>query len=234
MTLAIAHRGDPIQFRENTLPALRAGAAAGADMIEIDLKLTADGHVVLLHDDTLDRFWGLNRPVTEVTLAELAALGDGRDRRIPTLMEVLAEFSRPTAPPLMLDVTAVDAALAADDLVAEHDMLGRVLYSGSVEALRAIRGRRPRAQLALSWDQQGFPPPEVWQALRPRYYNSYWPLLTRELVAEVHRHGYAVSAWTVNDLSEMARLIGMGVDAIITDQPAELAKLVGNQPQFSR
>ncbi|NYE48945.1 glycerophosphoryl diester phosphodiesterase [Spinactinospora alkalitolerans] len=230
MTLAIAHRGDPIQFRENTLPAIRAGAAAGADLVEIDLKLTADGHVVLLHDDTLERFWGLARPIGELTLAQIAALGDGRDRRIPTLMEVLAEFGGPGRVPLMLDVASVDVALAADDVVAEHGLLDRVVYSGAVEAMRAIRARRPHARLTLTWDQQGLPPAELWQVVQPRFYNSYWPLLTRELVAEMHRHGYAVSAWTVNDVSEMARLIGMGVDAIITDQPADLVKLVRGSP----
>ncbi|GAB3205240.1 glycerophosphodiester phosphodiesterase [Marinactinospora thermotolerans] len=230
MTLAIAHRGDPIRFRENTLPAIRAAVSAGADMIEIDLKVTADGHVVLLHDETLERFWGLDRPVSDLTLAELAALGDGRDRRIPTLMEVLAEFGRPPAPPLMLDVTSPEVALAADTLVAEHGASDHVLYCGSIEAMRELRACRTDIQLALTWDRPDLPPASLWQELRPRFYNSYWPLLTRELVAEVHRHGYGVCAWTVNDLGEMARLIGMGVDALITDRPADVATLTGGLP----
>lgn len=227
MTLAIAHRGDPVQFRENTLPAIRAGAEAGADMVQVDLKLTSDGHVVLLHDDTLDRLWNLARPVSEVSLAELAALGDGAAMRIPTLLEVLAEFARPGSTALMLDAGSVDVALVADAMVADHGALQYVVYTGDPDAMRAIRARRPEARLCLVWDRSGYPPADLWQAVRPCYYSVPWPQLSRELVAEVHRHGYAVATRTVNDLAEMARLAGMGVDAIITDHPADLAKLVG-------
>ncbi|WP_052745588.1 glycerophosphodiester phosphodiesterase [Allosalinactinospora lopnorensis] len=114
MTLAIAHRGDPIQFRENTLPAIRAAAAAGADMVEIDLKLTSDAQVVLLHDATMERLWGFSRPVTGLSLAELAAFNGEADQRVPTLLEVLAEFGRPHPLQFMLNVTSVDTALATD------------------------------------------------------------------------------------------------------------------------
>lgn len=231
MTLAIAHRGAPNRFRENTLPAIRAAVAAGVDIVEIDLKLTADGYLVLLHDDTLERLWGLARPVTELTLADLAALGDGQDFRIPTLVEVVAEFGRPGYPVLMLDVTSVDVALVTDDFVSQTGLTDRVLYTGSLDAMRAIRARRPEAHLTLSWRYEGLPPAELWESIQPRFYNSYWTLLSGELVAELHRYGYGVLAWTVNDTSEMARLVEMGVDGITTDYPADLVNLLREWPR---
>ncbi|WP_052745589.1 glycerophosphodiester phosphodiesterase [Allosalinactinospora lopnorensis] len=88
-------------------------------------------------------------------------------------------------------------------------------------------------ELALTWDREDPPAADLWQAVRPRFYNVYYPLITRELVAEVHRHGCEVSAWTVNDFTEMARLLGMGVDAVVTDHPAELAQLAGGQREHT-
>ncbi|TDQ51520.1 glycerophosphodiester phosphodiesterase [Actinorugispora endophytica] len=225
MTLAIAHRGDPVRFRENTLPALRAAVLARTDLVAIDVRLTRDGYVVLVHDEALERLWGSPRPVPESTLADLAALGDGADRRIPTLMEALAEFTRPSFPPLVLDVPSVEVALAADNAVADHGMHDRVMYSGSPDALRTLRARRPHARLMLTWSRQEPPPPVLWQAVRPNFLHVYWPLVDRELVGAAHRNGCAVSAWTVNDTPEMARLIDMGADAILTGRIADLVAL---------
>ncbi|GLU46253.1 glycerophosphodiester phosphodiesterase [Nocardiopsis ansamitocini] len=230
MTLTIAHRGDPARFRENTLPALRAAARDGVDLVGIDLRLTQDGHVVLMHDETLERFWRMPYTGSELTLAELAGLGDGRDRRIPTLMEVLAEFVWPQMPQLVLNVPSIQVALTADDVVRTHGMLDQVLYNGSIDAMRALRARRPHARLMLTWAEQGLPPAALWQAVQPTFYDAYWPLLDPDVVARVHRYGCAVSAWTVNDVSQMVRLIEMGVDAISTDQPADLTRLLASRP----
>ncbi len=81
--LAIAHRGDPVRERENTLPAFAAAAALGADMVELDLRRTRDGEIVVLHDQTLERLWGLDASVGDLEWPEVAALGAG-DVRIST------------------------------------------------------------------------------------------------------------------------------------------------------
>ena len=76
---AIAHRGEPVGHRENTLPAFAAAVALGADMVEIDLRRTRDGAIVVLHDQTLERLWGLEASVGDVDLAEVATLGGDGD-----------------------------------------------------------------------------------------------------------------------------------------------------------
>ena len=86
MTVAIAHRGDPVGHRENTLAAFASGVALGADMVELDLRRTRDGAIVVLHDQTLERLWGVEASVDDLDLAEVAALGEGA-LRIPTLRE---------------------------------------------------------------------------------------------------------------------------------------------------
>jgi glycerophosphoryl diester phosphodiesterase len=228
MTLAIALRGDTHRYRENTIPALRSAFAAGADVVAVDLRTTADGHTVLLQDDTLERPWGPPLPVASLTLAELAASGPEVEQRVPTLMEALAETAvRPSAA-LMLNVPTADTALAADTQVRELGAVDRVLFTGAADALATLRAHSPNAAIALTWDRPSLPPGDLWQALRPRYYSTDHRLLTRELVAEVQRHGYAVAAWTVNDFPEMVRMVGMGVDAIITENTADLVSLTGD------
>ncbi len=72
---AIAHRGDPFAARENTLPAFAAAAAGGADWVELDLRRTRDGEIVVLHDQTLERLWGLEASVGDLDADEVTALG---------------------------------------------------------------------------------------------------------------------------------------------------------------
>lgn len=87
--LAVAHRGDPYRFRENTLPSVAAALAAGADAVEVDVQLTRDGVPVLLHDATLKRLWGLDRPVRALTAERLAAQRFEGGQRVPALAEAL-------------------------------------------------------------------------------------------------------------------------------------------------
>ncbi|MBB6000504.1 glycerophosphodiester phosphodiesterase [Streptomonospora salina] len=229
MTLATALRGDTSRYRENTLPALRAAIAAGADALAVDLRTTGDGHVVVVGDRSLREDWGLDRAVGSAELADLAVLGDGVEQRIPTFMEVLAEAGRGAAPrSLLCEVDSAGTALAADAVVGEHGMNERVCFTGSVDTLRNVRAKLPSAGTALTWEQSDLPGPEVWEDLRPDVFSADHRVLTRELVVEIQRHGYSVTAWTVDDFAEMVRLAGMGVDAIVTSNIGELAPITRN------
>jgi glycerophosphoryl diester phosphodiesterase len=219
--MVIAHRGDPHRYRENTLPALRAAVEAGADALALDLALTGDGHIVAVHPEALHRLWGHPRPPAETTLTDLAILGGG-EARIPTLLEVLAEFARPGLPPLLLHVPSVEVALGTDDAVQAHGLPERTFYAGSHDAMRALRSRRGSIHLTLTWHDQGLPPAELWESIQPRWYNAHHALLTPELVAELHRHGYGVLTWTAGEPIDMPTLLSLGVDGILTDRVREL------------
>src|SRR3712207_25853 len=75
--LVIAHRGDSQSVRENTLAAVESAVLAGADAVEVDVQLAADGTLVVVHDDTFERLWGDPRPVASMTWSEIARLGSG-------------------------------------------------------------------------------------------------------------------------------------------------------------
>ena len=217
--LAIAHRGDPVAERENTLPAFASAVREGADMVELDLRRTRDAQIVVLHDATLARLWGVGRKVADLELAEVRQIGRGQTR-IPTFGEVLHHIDVP----LMVDLNAetVDGAL---DEVRQADAMTRALFvTGNVAALRRLRDLAPDARIGLTWVEPEPPPPALLQELGAEYWNPMFRLVTPERVAEVHRMGLKVSTWTVDKPRHMARLVAAGVDAIVSNQIRDLRR----------
>lgn len=223
--VAIAHRGDPVGHRENTLPAFAAALAQGADMLEIDLRRTRDGTIVVLHDQSLLRLWGTDASVGDVDLAEVARLGAG-DVRIPTLRQVLDAV--PPEVGLMVDFTRREVVAGALDQVLSADALERCLFvTGNVEALRLLRGLSGRAHIGLTWTEAGEPPLSLLDELAAEYWNPMYSIVTPEAVDAVHGAGLRVSTWTVDAPGEMARVVGAGVDAVVSNRVAELVEFLG-------
>src|SRR5699024_167264 len=171
------------------------------------------------------------RAVSDLTLAELATVRTDIEHRVPTLMEVLAEFPTRDVQALLVEADTPEAALATDTLLRERGFADRLLFTGPVEVLNALRGRSTRAHLLLPWEQPGPPPDDLTHTLRPTFLGTHHTLLNRELVEDLQHRGFRVAAWAVNEYSEMARLAGMGVDAAATDRPAELASLTHGREQ---
>lgn len=215
---AIAHRGDPVQHRENTLAAFDAAVAAGAEMVELDLRRTADGEIVVLHDRSLLRLWEVDREIGELDWAEVAQLGEG-DVRVPTLRELFMSVDVP----LMVDFTGPEVVAGAVAVARECGAMGRSLFvSGHVEALAEVRDRAPEARIGLTWIDQTQPTPALMSRLDAEYWNPTHHLVDRGSVEEMHKRGHRVSTWTVDDQEEMARVAEAGVDAIVSNRIREL------------
>jgi glycerophosphoryl diester phosphodiesterase len=224
VTLAIAHRGDPFAHRENTLAAFRAAVDAGAEMVELDVRRAADGAAVVVHDPTLERLWGLPRRVADVTLAEVRALGEG-DCRIPTLGEALAAI--PVE--VMVDYTDADVVEPALQAILEAEALDRVLFSGdNLDGHRRIRSLAPAARIALTWTSRAPCPPGLLEELDAEFFNPDGRLIREDpgLVARMKARGHAVSTWTIDRVGDMELLLGLGVDAVITNRIADLVALL--------
>jgi glycerophosphoryl diester phosphodiesterase len=217
--IAIAHRGDPIAHRENTLPAFAAALAQGADMLELDLRRARDGAIVVLHDQSLLRLWELDASVGDLDLSEVARLGEG-DVRIPTLRQVLD-----TVPPeveLMVDFTRREVVAGALDQALSAGALDRCLFvTGNVEALRLLRGLSGRARIGLTWTEGADPPLDVLRELGAEFWNPMYSFVSAEGVAAVHEAGLRVSTWTVDAPADMARVVADGVDAVVSNRVAE-------------
>jgi len=215
---AIAHRGDPVHERENTLPAFTAAIALGADMVELDLRRTRDDEIVVLHDQTLQRLWGVDASVGDLDLAQVQGIGTG-DLRIPTLREVLHAVPLP----LMVDFTRREVVPGGLAAVEAAGALERSLFvTGNVEALRLLRGLSAEARIGLTWAEGAVPPLPLLEELRAEYWNPMFGLVTPEGVAAVHAAGLQVSTWTVDDPRDMTRMVDSGVDAVVSNRVEEL------------
>lgn len=214
---AVAHRGAPFMARENTLASFRAAVAAGADAVELDVRLTRDRVPVVLHDRTLERLWGHETPLSALTFERLNSLTGG----VPSLARAL-EVTRTVR--TMVDLPDPAAAAATVGAVREADASDRVYYCGAPDSLRRVRDADPGAELALTWHRAAPVRATLLDDLRPRWLNYRFGLLTPDLVARAHADGRLVSAWTADRPRTMRRLASMGADSITTNR---ITRLVG-------
>jgi glycerophosphoryl diester phosphodiesterase len=221
--LVFAHRGGMTLGPENTLPTFDAGLSAGADGLELDVHLSADGVIVVHHDKTLERTTRGSGPVSARTAAELSGLG------VPTLANVLRRYRDAR---IIVEMKQDDAALG-EALAREVKAAGavdRVCAAGfGPGAVMAVRRALP--EMATSAHQA-----EVRQALRRTW--LCWPLrscawqgyqvpeiagrirvVSRRFVRYAHLAGLKVHVWTVDEEADMRRLLDWGVDGLISNRP---------------
>ncbi len=223
--IAIAHRGDPIGERENTLASFSAAVRLGADMIELDLRRTADGVIVVLHDATLERLWGVDRPVVDLDLAALRAIGSGSEG-IPTLAEALLHVDVP----VMVDFTEVEVVAGALETVRGADAMARALFvTWNVDALRRLRALAPDARIGLTWIEPDPPEPALLEELGAEFWNPMFRLVTPDRVKLAHELGVKVSTWTVDEPRHMARVHEAGVDAIVSNRISDLRRFISRE-----
>jgi glycerophosphoryl diester phosphodiesterase len=251
--LVIAHRGGAGLWPENTLYGFERAAGLGVDVIETDVRATADGELVLFHDETLNRTTDGAGRVRQLTLAELKRLDAGyrwspdggqsfplrgRGLTVPTLGEVFDAL-----PTLRFNIEPKhsEPSIAAPlcRLIREHGMESRVMVAAFRDtAVEQFRRECPEvATSASAAEVAGF------LALqRSGLAGSYGPrmqalqvperagslhVLSAGFVAAAHARNLRVHAWTVNAEDDMRRLLALGVDGIMTDYPDRLLKLLG-------
>lgn len=228
-----AHRGASAHAPENTLAAFELALQQGAPAIELDVKLSADGHVVVIHDPTVDRTTNGKGKVARFSLAELRALDAGsffsekyRGEKIPTLEEVFDLVGKRA----LINIELTNYTTPRDSLVEEvcrlvrkHHMEENVLFSSflprNLHQAAILLPEVPRGLLAL----------EGWKGLWMRsfqfFFGNYQALhpyvsdVTPQQIASVHRIGRRVHVWTVNDADRIRRLLKWGADGIFTDDP---------------
>lgn len=238
--LLIGHRGSPRYAPENTLASFEVAAVQGADAIEFDVKLTADGEAVILHDATVDRTTNGHGLLKRLTLTAIQQLDAGSwfstqfaGERIPTLETVCAtlgqrlylniELTNYTTPfdPLVIRVV---------DIVKKYHLQNRVLFSSFFpHNLTRVRRLLPESACALlifpGW--KGYLALRL--ALRSKEYWAIHPHITQatpDLVRHAHAAGKRIHVWTVNAEEDIRRMAAIGVDAIFTDDVAHAHRIL--------
>ena len=216
----VAHRGyhgdDAHGARENTLAAVDAALAADAEVIEVDVRLTRDGSAVLLHDATLERLWGDERAVAEMTLDDVSEVGGGR-HRIPLLVDALERVSG-TGSALLIDMEHAAPAAEAIEVVRGAQAEAFTEWCGSIDAMRIVRDALPDAVIHLPWNSADLPTASGLAQLRPTYVNAPHLLVGTAFVDAVHALGARVACWTVDEPAQAAHLARIGVDSITTNR----------------
>ena len=240
--IIFAHRGASAHAPENTLAAFELALAQGADGIELDVKLSADGHVVVIHDPTTDRTTGARGRVKDLSLAELRGLNAGSfysanfsAEKIPMLEEVFEAFGKK----IFINVELTNYNTPRDHLVESVCMLVKKFnvqkhvmfssfYASNLSKARSYLPEVPCGLLAFNgllgaWARSfGFAFGK-YAALHP-----YLKDVTPQQVQRVHRLKGRVHVWTVNAEEDMRRLFGWGVDAIFTDDPQLAVRVRGD------
>jgi len=215
----VAHRGASAYAPENTVAAFDLALAQGADVLELDVRPAADGHLVLVHDPTLERIAGDPRAVAGLSRAALAQL-DAVTRPVG-----FEEFLERYGPESRLLIDLKDPVPEWEEHVVEaierHALDGRVVVqSFDHEALQRVRAAAPRLPLAPVVPRDEDPlaaldaAAELGGGIAIRY-----DAVDAEVVSAVRAAGVVLRAWTVDDPVEMRRLLDLGVDAIVTNAP---------------
>lgn len=219
--LKIGHRGAAGHAPENTLAAIRKGIELGVDFVEIDVRCTADGILVALHDATVNRTTNGKGPIERLSLRDVKALDAGNGERVPTLEEVLSVVSGQTG--LMLELKVKGAAQKTVEVVqmAEfkdpliyasflHEELGIIRSVDAEASLMALFGRLPQASVARAMKYS------------PSHVGLRHDTVTRRLVEAFHDEDLLVFVYTTDTIREIQRAISAGVDGIISNLPERL------------
>ncbi len=234
--MVMAHRGFSGAAPENTLSSFRKAIDVGTDVLELDIRFSKDGHLVVFHDDRLERITKKIGKVSSLTLQELRGLDAGSwfgpsfaGERIPTLNEVI-ELARDR---VLLNIelktgdhgpySMIDLADRALEEIKKAKMEDRVLFSSfDATALGRIRERDDRIPVAFISRNPWTSPFDVMEGKRFFMLNCRRDTLNAVNLKRARQEGVRIGVWVVDTEEEMERFISMEVDAIITDHPDRL------------
>jgi glycerophosphoryl diester phosphodiesterase len=246
--LVAAHRGGALLWPENSLLAFRNALTLGVDFLEADVHLSADGEVIVLHDPTLDRTTTGHGAVGDVRLADLASLrlraGDGKatEEPIPTLAQLLALLGDSRAQ-LLLEIKIGPGRRRYPEV--EEKTLARIRAAGvreriivtsfDADTLGRVRALEPTMRTALLVSRSRVERDRVPAAAAVRWATDVGAFqlgiehraLNAEVIAAARRSGLRVAAWTVNDESDIRRVLALEADVVITDRPDLALRLRG-------
>ncbi|MEZ5322305.1 MAG: glycerophosphodiester phosphodiesterase [Microthrixaceae bacterium] len=251
--IAMAHRGGAGPFPENTLEAFESSAALGYRYLETDVHLTRDGVLVAFHDDRLDRVTDCIGLIAELTWPEVSVARVNGTTPIPTMKELLERFPshrfnidpksdatvRPLAEMLLIDESVERVCIGAfsdERLAAMRKLCGRRLCTsmGPRQIARLVAAARlgsGAAARAAAGYRRGHPIAAGVVQVPVRHQRT--EIVTPRFVELCHACELQVHVWTINERSEMIRLLDLGVDGLITDEPAVLRDLLVERGEWT-
>ena len=236
----IAHRGASALAPENTMAAFRLALEAKANIIELDVHLSKDDEVIVIHDNTVNRTTNGRGRVKDLSLEELKELDAGRwfarsfaGQRIPTLEEVLQLPVNSAKINIELKGNLKEYPLLPQKVVAVIQKCNAqkrsVITSFNTEYLEKINALAPVLEIG-EIHYMHFP--HKWNSNVKKYaseINPLWFFVTRSFVTKAHSRGIRVHPWTINNRFVVSRLLGLGIDGMITNDPDRLFQVLNKK-----
>ena len=219
--LVIAHRGASGYEPENTLRSVEKALELGADMVEVDVHVSRDGYIVVIHDARLERTTNGKGYVKDLTLEELKKLDAGLGEQIPTLEEVIQLVKGKARLVVEIKVPGTEKRVLQE--IKENRLEDEALITSFYHpVIRRVKELNPNVQAGVIIASRPVKPAQLAidakaNALFPKY-----TFVDQQMVLVAHKNNLVVYPWTVDTLSEINPLIKMGVDGIVTNKPGIL------------
>jgi glycerophosphoryl diester phosphodiesterase len=221
MTKIMGHRGAPADEPENTLRSFARALAVGVAAVELDVQLTKDGRLAVIHDETLDRTTSGRGPVKDFTLAELKQIDAGRGERIPALEEVFDLVQGQAH--LMVELKQPEAAGALRRFFQERRAFeAATLISFWHPAVKALKEAEPRLKTGVLMVGCPADPVGLARAARADTLVLNYRYVNRELADAAHRQDIKVIVWNIDDPEILKPYLTMKLHAICTNRPREI------------
>jgi glycerophosphoryl diester phosphodiesterase len=220
--LRIGHRGAAGHAPENTLTAIQKGIALGVDFVEIDVRRTADGVLVALHDETVNRTTNGEGRVDRLLLQNVKTFNAGNGEHIPTLEEVLKLASGGAG--LMLELKVKGVAQQTVEAVREAGFSNPVIYASFLhDELTHVRAVDPEASLMVLFGRLPQAPVARVMEYRPSHVGLRHDTATRRLVDAFHHEDLLVFVYTADNPGDIQHALSVGVDGVISNFPDRIA-----------
>lgn len=221
MAKIMGHRGSPVDEPENTLRSFSRALAAGVAAVELDVQLTKDGRLAVIHDETLDRTTNGRGPVRDFTLAELKKLDAGRGEPVPSLEEVF-DLVQGKAD-LVVELKQPEAAGALLDFFQERRAFEfATIISFWHPAVKALKQAEPRLNTGVLMVGCPVDPVALARAAGAGALILQYAYVTPELVVAAHNHGLLVYVWNIDDVDTLKPYLTMNLDGIGSNRPGVL------------
>ena len=230
MAKIMGHRGAPADEPENTLGSFRRALAVGVAAVELDVQLTKDGRLAVIHDETLDRTTNGRGPVINFTLAELKGLDAGRGEAIPSLEEVFDLVQGKAH--LVVELKQPEAAGALRDFFQEREAFAdATVISFWHPAVKALKEAEPRFNTGILMVGCPADPVGLARAANADALVLHYAYVTPGLVAAAHKSGLLAYVWNIDDTDTLKPYLNMNLDGIGSNRPGVLLEYLKSSEQ---
>lgn len=221
----VGHRGAALLVPENTLPSFEKAIALGCDATETDVRLTADGYLILCHDETVDRTTNGSGKVSELTFEQLRALDAGDGAQMPLLSELLPVIKDRIL--LLCELKGEGTPEPAVATVRAAGLTDQVVFTSfEIDRIAAVRALGDELRIAGIFSKPNYEILPRLVSLRAEAADVHWKNLTPEFVQAAHEHGLTCRGWNPDTVEDIQATLALGVDSVSSNRPDLAVRVV--------